>query len=278
MHSTVELPFAAAAAPRNTQVALFLETLQREQERYLDAIGCARSTLPDQGSQLAQMSAVQGRLVRRLFDAQRAILEQRARVDDEFRAFLTGDVDGARYERQLDALLDEWWQMERRETAAPIDFIADDAIPLSAGALSDGPLIDDPLIDELAEVDASIVVWRAARPLPTSLVNALDTAGHVDLDRLLDDLVADLDAHLAVAAASASVLPPPVAGDLVILGAPEDDDARFTSFWTQPQTGSEFEIDAPEAVEHPLAWIPMQVVVPIAAVTAGLSLALLLIG
>ena len=195
-----------------------------------------------------------------------AILEQRARVDDEFRAFLTGAVDGGRYERQLDALLDEWWQMERRETAATLE-LEDIDLDLFAGV--------DP--DDVAPIVVTATVPAPlARPLPTSLVDALDSAVHGDLDRVLDELVADLDAHLAVAAAAVHVLPPPLAGDLVILGAPEDDDERFASFWTQPRTDEDVEVV--EATPHPLAWIPTQVVVPIVAVTAGLSLALLLIG
>ncbi len=262
MQLTVDLPVATAVTPRNPQVVVFLETLQREQERYLDAIGCARATLPDQGSHLAQMSAVQGRLVRRLFDAQRAILEQRARVDDDFRAFLTGDVDGGRFERQLDALLDDWWQAERRATADSLESAVRD--------------LDDAELQWAQPIADLHPAWAPNRPLPTSLVDALATAVHGDLDQLLEDLVADLDTHLAVAAASTSVLPPPVAGDLVILGAPNDDDARFASFWAQPHT--DVEVVSPEVVEHPLSWIPTQVVVPIVAVTAGLSLVLLLIG
>ncbi len=263
MQTTVDHPIAAAATPRNTQVAEYLETLKREQERYLDAIGCARSVLGDGRSQLAQMSAVQGRLVRRLFDAQRAILEQRARVDEEFRSFLTADVDGSRYERQLDALLDEWWQMERRETAMTLDLAA--------------VSIDDVQLEWADDADGEPVAPVATRPLPASLVGLLDGATGGDLDRLLDELVADLDAHLAVAAAASApaALPPPAPGDLVILGG-ADAEAQFDSFWAQPST--ELALPVNEDEPKSLAWIPTQVVIPVVAVTAGLSLALLLIG
>jgi hypothetical protein len=269
MQTTVDHPVATAATPRNSQVAQYLETLQREQDRYLDAIGCARSVLGDDRSQLAQMSAVQGRLVRRFFDAQRAILQQRARVDDEFRAFLTSAVDGSRYERQLDALLDEWWQTERRETAASLE--------LAAGELTIGDL--DAAELEWAEQAVGLPVAALnSRPLPSSLVDALNGATSADLDRLLEDLVADLDAHLAVAAAAAAApvtLPAPVPGDLVLLGGP-DEVTRFDTFWSQPGTG--LAIPAQTDEPTPLAWIPTQVVLPIVAVTAGLSIALLLIG
>ncbi len=274
MQTTVDHPVAAAAAPRNEQAAQYLAALQREQERYLAAIGCARSVLGDGNVHLAEMSAVQGRLVRRFFDAQRAILQQRARVDDGFRAFLAADVDAGRHERQLDALLDEWWQAERRDTAAALTSDLPEADAVAADTGED--LQFQSVIATFADEDAQ------PHHLPASLVDALDAATPHGLDRLLDDLLADLDAHLATAAVavrpSAVTLPAPQPGDLVILGQPDDDEVRFDSFWSQPSPGTEIEALPDAGQAHDWSWVPTQVVVPIVAVTAGLSLALLLIG
>jgi hypothetical protein len=276
MQTTVDLPVAAASAPRNQQAVLYLEALQREQERYLDAIGCARSLLGEGTSQLAEMSAVQGRLVRRFFDAQRAILQQRARVDDGFRAFLAADVDAGRHERQLDALLDEWWQAERRDTAAAlsVDEVTGPVPIVVADAAAD---------DEFQSVIATFADDAVApqRRLPASLVDALEAATPHGLDRLLDELVADLDAHLATAAvvsARSTSLPAPKPGDLVIVGSPDDDAVRFDTFWSQPTPGTDLAVLPDAEPARDWSWVPTQVVVPIVAVTAGLSIALLLIG
>jgi cell division septum initiation protein DivIVA len=65
------------------EVDAFLDTLRKEQTRFLDAIGQARSLLGGQSGQLAHVTAIQGRLTRQFFDAQRSIVARRAEVDAE---------------------------------------------------------------------------------------------------------------------------------------------------------------------------------------------------
>lgn len=256
------------SAARADAAASFLAALEAEQSRYLDAIGRARSILGPDASQLAEMSAVQGRLTRRFFDAQRAILQQRAKADDALGALLDGmtfvgpnHIEHGRFERQLDALLDEWWQAEQRSCA---------------GLVADAPVIT-------ADEDRS----PTSAPLPLSLVDALTSADPADLDRILDDLVADFTTHAAVAAAARAAEPAP-ARSVVPFAAPSEDDLAilgdpldgFELFWApdgEPVTVAPTEPSPPAA---PGVWsqVPTGIVLPIAGVTAGLALVMALVG
>jgi len=67
----------------NAAVDSFMDTLRREHERMLQTIGHARSLLGDESGQLAHVAAIQGRLTRQFFDAQRSLLTHRAQADVE---------------------------------------------------------------------------------------------------------------------------------------------------------------------------------------------------
>ena len=361
MYTTVETPRAdASPQPRSPQVQSFFDTLRREQEHYLAAIGNARSHLGKDAAQLAHMSAVQGRLVRRFFDAQRAILERRADVDSEVAAVLadaeqrafaaieeaqrlvavvgleqdapeglstlpppagapvdlglapsvhravapstlgsirTGDsmgdlarviddafapghIGGPAYEQQLDAVLDEWWAAERQESKALVDdaharaAVRMHMANVRAHELLAGfgaPTAESTTIDDAIVADET----SASTALPASFADVLAGADAADLDRLLEDLLADLRAPLdARASASNDLQPIDVAvislGDGVD-GLPAPD--AFQRFWSEPVVEPVTD-DAPRR----WSWIPMQVVLPIAAVTAGLTAVMAWIG
>ena len=126
----------------------------------------------------ARSRAVSSSIVR----CRSAILERRARIDAEFRAFLTGAVDGGRYERRLDAC-----------STSGGGSSSDGRQPSSRGHRFDlfaGVDPDDAAADRH---DRPRCRRRSRRPLPTSLVDALDTARSGDLVDVLDGLVADLD-------------------------------------------------------------------------------------
>lgn len=77
---------SAAATPRAEASAAadrFLSTLRSEQARYLAAVEEARARLAQDDGQLAHVAAIQGRMSRQFFDAQRAILRRRADTDAE---------------------------------------------------------------------------------------------------------------------------------------------------------------------------------------------------
>jgi len=79
-------------AAENAGVDAFFTTLCYEQARFLDAFGQARSLLGSQSRQLALLTAIQGRLTRQFFDAQRGIMMRRAEVDAEV-AFIAAVAD-----------------------------------------------------------------------------------------------------------------------------------------------------------------------------------------
>lgn len=343
MHTTVETARALGAPqPRTPQVQAFFDTLRREQEHYLAAIGNARSHLGKDASQLAQISAVQGRLVRRFFDAQRAILEQRADVDGEVEAVLAeaersalaaldeahrqlaaGIVDdallgrlselpppvgspiaassvpqrtvprsGARrpgglddlardvddafepalqgappYERQLDALLDEWWAAERQESKA----LVDDAHARAAVRVH----MANVRALELLAAAGGDAGSEPVEPGPQYVSHAVPDVDEVDIDQLLVDLLADLQAPVGARATVSNELQP-IEAAIISLAPPADDvpgvDA-FQRFWSAPTP-------EPVATAAPVrwTWIPTQVVLPIVAVTAGLALVMAWIG
>lgn len=272
MQTLVDHPGASAAPTANPQVAGYADRLRRAQQTYLDALAEALNTLPSTAHHAREMAALQGRLARRFFDAQRAIVARRAEVDDEI-ARLVGrtdylppsGIDGGRFERQLDALLDEWWRTEQRAC----DLAAREAVattgehPLTVWrAAADAGL--DP--DAVALVDA----------LPQDLLEALDAADPAVLSRVIDDLVADLDAHLALAAAVTTPAAAARPGDLVLVADPDEHDERFRTFWSAPAADVVF--DGAEDEERRLSALASRVVLPMVAVTAGLALALALIG
>ena len=80
-------------APDDGAVEEFFDTVRKEQLRFLDAVAQARTRLGASSSQLAQASAIHGRLARQFFDAQRSILRRRAEVDAQIARVLSGAAD-----------------------------------------------------------------------------------------------------------------------------------------------------------------------------------------
>jgi len=123
------------AADRTAGVDAYLDTLRKEQARFLDAIAGARSLLNGQAGQLPQFAAAQGLLTRQFLDAQRSIMRRRAEIDaeiativDEASGLAAGIIDTRSLEprttsaqRQLAALLDDWWRIENQDRQAVID-------------------------------------------------------------------------------------------------------------------------------------------------------------
>ncbi|MFZ4719273.1 MAG: hypothetical protein ACOYMR_07595 [Ilumatobacteraceae bacterium] len=270
METLVDTVVDSTSSTERSGGAAFLAVLEAEQTRYLDAIGRARAALGLDATHLAEMSAVQGRLTRRFFDAQRAILRQRSEADDALGSMLDGmtfvgpnNIDHGRFERQLDALLDEWWQAEQRSCVG--------------------------LVAETPQVEAVEDRSSTAAPLPLSLVDALTSADPADLDRILDDLVADFTTHAAVAAAARTVeapkaparsfvpFAPPSEDDLAIKGDTLDD---FELFWAPEGEPAPVVVQDAAEPTAPSLWsqVPTGIVLPIAGVTAGLALVMALVG
>jgi hypothetical protein len=68
-------------AERSAAADSFVAQLTKEQERYLAAYGDARQVLERDPGQLSAIVAVQGRLTRQFFDAQRSLIRRRAETD-----------------------------------------------------------------------------------------------------------------------------------------------------------------------------------------------------
>jgi hypothetical protein len=83
METTVLTERNGAQIDLSPEVERYFDALRREQARFLDAIGQARAALGHDAGQIAHLSAVQGRLTRQFFDAQRLILQRRAETDAE---------------------------------------------------------------------------------------------------------------------------------------------------------------------------------------------------
>ncbi len=81
------------AAPDHSAVETFFDTVRKEQLRFLDAVAQARAQLGATSSQLAQATAIHGRLTRQFFDAQRSIMRRRAEVDVQVARILSGECD-----------------------------------------------------------------------------------------------------------------------------------------------------------------------------------------
>ncbi|MBI4935306.1 MAG: hypothetical protein HY828_15600 [Actinobacteria bacterium] len=78
-------PTARSGAPSavSVEVLRYFEVLRSEQSKFLEAVAQARSALGHETGNLSQVSAVQGRLTRQFFDAQRSLLQRRAEIDAE---------------------------------------------------------------------------------------------------------------------------------------------------------------------------------------------------
>lgn len=265
--------------PSDARVDEFFDTLCREQIRFLQAFGHARSLLGSESGQLAHVTAIQGRLTRQFFDAQRGLMRRRADVDAEVAeiaaaaaqysselvegaraqvaaglvpptrigrdvvvaegelsdqqqiaslgvsvvhtmeeadvlaavindAFESREPDGAAAERQLAAILDEWWAVELQESGAVVDDAnARAAVRRHIGAIEADEILDaarakqaaQPPKAEPAQVLPSVlpvaVLPITARPiaqLPNRVIDLTNNADTSDLAALFAELAASL--------------------------------------------------------------------------------------
>lgn len=107
-----ERPLALAAAsgegPLQADVEAFVETLRREHQRFLAAVGDAGARLGKDAAALANTAALHARLTRQFLDAQRTILCRHAQTDAEV----------ARIEREAEAGAATLMANARRRVAA----------------------------------------------------------------------------------------------------------------------------------------------------------------
>lgn len=356
-------PAAPLAAPKidlDADVARFFAVMKQEQARFLHAFATARGGIGDGHGQLAQISAIQCRLTRQFFDAQRLIMERRAEVDAEVAriaaeteehanvvlaaavanvaagafpppspderhdalgvpdaslerttrqalhalsvlamrtqhdtaaleqvindAFEPAEPDGARAERELQRLLDEWWEHERNEGRALVeDARARAAMRLHLAHIeaceiagSAAPAEATPIAPVAAEAS---VAPSAMSLLPAALVDALDSATPDTLDTALASMTAalatptvapsidradngDVLFRLERAAAAATAAP----------DGPSPSADHFQQFWTPAPT---VESDESSLSFRSLWW---RVVFPITAVTSTLAIVLAVVG
>lgn len=76
-------PADRRGSTREVEVATFFAALRTAQSSFLEAIGRAQADLDRESGQLSHVAAIQGRLTRQFFDAQRSIMMRRAEVDAE---------------------------------------------------------------------------------------------------------------------------------------------------------------------------------------------------
>jgi hypothetical protein len=349
------------AAPMNTGptdlapvVARYLDELQAHQARFLDAVSQARGVLGADAGQLAQLSAIQGRLTRQFFDAQRLILQRRAQVDAEVArigveteehanvvlasavahaaadrfgplgaadsagdldpdspdsaafveqstrqaiaalgvlavrtkadadaleqiindALAPSEADGARMERELQSLLDEWWNAQTQEGRALID----DARARAAMRLHVAHIEACEIVGAAAPAVALAQPDASPNVLPSSVLAAIDLAAPGGLDAVLTAVAGSLTVappamltRPATVPSAVPVLPtlaPMPARRAEVQVAPVD---QFHRFWQhEAPTG-------PESTSslHSILW---RVIVPIGAVTSLLAVVMAWIG
>ena len=272
-----EAPLRADEAPceapglANQQVTAFFDTLRREQNRYLDAVGSARGVLGPEHAHLAHASAIQLRLTRRMFDAQRSIVTHRAEIDAELaairrevglpdEAFLTGLPDSGVLERGLDSLLDEWWRLDQ----------ADRHTALAEGGSVEMAAWPAPVVPVIAPITTPITTQVAGELLPGDLLAALDAADPAHLDALFTSLAEALTADVAPTAAAA----PFTFDDLIIRLEPGGEVTSLDALHAPP---SSWERVGLPLIEQ-LSWILTRVLFPISIVTGSLALAMAWVG
>lgn len=353
-------PSTAPGIDLDADVARFFATMKQEQARFLHAFATARGDIGDRHGQLAQISAIQCRLTRQFFDAQRLIMERRAEVDAEVAriaaeteehanvvlaaavanvaagvfpppspddrrdaladpdgslerttrqalhalsvlamrtqhdtaaleqvindAFEPAEPDGARAERELQRLLDEWWEHERNEGRALVeDARARAAMRLHLAHIEACEIAGSATPAEMPVVEQ--VERDTPAPaaemmlLPASLLDALDQASSDTLDAALASMTASLATPLPVPsldrAANGDVLfrlERAAAAATAHTDAPPQGADHFQQFWTPVTTEARVE---PSLSLRSVWW---RVVFPITAVTSTLAIVLAVVG
>ncbi len=194
-------------------------------------------------------------------------------------AFELDDPDGAKPERQLRALLEDWWQSELHEAKAAVDDAqARAAMRRHVARIEAGEIIETArALHGTAEPVAATI--EPATMLPEAIVSALNVVDHQDLDSLLAYLVEALtddpsepqESRSGEAAAIAAARPSPAAlvAEQPEVGSAASEEA-FDRFW-----GAGSAHAAQWVVRR---WIFVQVLRPIVTVVAALALVLAWIG
>lgn len=290
------------AADRDPQVEAFFDTLLAEQTRFLHAVGGAAAGFGCESGQLANVVAVQCRLTRQFFDAQRQIMAHRAEIDTEVGAiasleqpcgpaapdwrhhevaacgvaaiatmddveslakviddaFASEESDGAVAQRQLTAMLDDWWQFEQQEGRALIDDAhARSAVRCHVARIEAG---ETGAVEALAELTTPTAAASAARPLPADMEAALDAAEHGALHSLLDTLSSALEMASTADAALIHLDDAPRPAAVAETGGA----AAFHQFWVKEP--------AAPAPSRTRDWFPVHIVLPLTAVTSVVAL------
>lgn len=198
-------------------------------------------------------------------------------------AFELDDLDGARAERQLRSLLDDWWMAEGHEGKAGVDDAhARAAMRLHVARIEAGEIL------ETARAGGGIA-QPAAEPieqptmLPPWLVTAFDTVDDAGLDSLLGSLLEALgdphsdcsasepcDDHAAAANVADQLSVVGFEENATVAGGAVTEEDAFVRFWG---TGS-----AHRTRREARRWVFVQVLRPMAAVVAAVTLALAWIG
>lgn len=251
---SVSLPteLKAPALARRTDVDEFIDAVRKEQVRYLETIRQAAATLRVDDGRLACVAATQTRLTQQLFDAQRSILQRRAEFDAEVEcidlaaeedaraivsaatgvvreaATLEGAIPldvveaeqrrsgthGDEAQRQLAALLDDWWTEENREGRAMVaDACARATMRRQLATIEAGTFLEPVGVHDPAEVISHAV--EPEQRLPRGVLEVLAEVDRDDLATLLTALAESLDpAPMSVPSAARTASPP--SGDLVL--------------------------------------------------------------
>jgi hypothetical protein len=348
METTVTPAEVKATSDLALDVVTFFEALRGEQTRFLEAMAGARAVLRDGDGQLAQISAVHGRLTRQFFDAQRLIMQRRAEADAEVErisaetdehahtvlasalahsaaasfaapcaddrvsppgtstdreslertsrhaaaalsalaartkhdadsiervvneAFELRESQDARFERQLQSVLDEWWVFEKQESKALIeDARARSAMRLHVTHLEAcqimGDLASAPELPTPAPIALPPAAGRSVLPEPVQTV--LDGAGATDLESVFAEL-------------AAALAPSPVtdlhATDVIVRFDPDVPAASgrdaFDHFWSTDLVVPPVAPPLPAKPDRfSLSSVTVRVVVPIFAITSLLA-------
>ena len=234
------------AAGHSAGVDAFLDALRREQACFLDTIAGARSLLDGESGQFARFTATHGLLTRQFLDAQRSIMKRRAEIDAEVAmiideaGFTAETVDTRQLEpritaaqRQLAALLDDWWRVENQDGRALVDAARARAAVRQPAEIEAGAAINR-RSDVAAHSDLVPKQSESTQQLTTEILAALEAVDPVNLLSLLTTL-AD---SFAPRPAETERHEEPPSDDLVIRldratsgMTPED---TFQEFWDEP--------------------------------------------
>ncbi|MGB8859100.1 MAG: hypothetical protein WCC60_07590, partial [Ilumatobacteraceae bacterium] len=282
--------------------------------------------------QLGNVMAIQQRLTRQFFDAQRSILTRRAEVDTEVAAIEAAagaggaaarhlhpagsarsgvrcadtaarqeiaalgvsvvrtvddveafaevindalapeEADGVVAQRQLAAVLDEWWRMENQEGRALVDDAhARAAVMQHVAAIEAreacGPIDASDRAGAAEEAPSPAVSHLSNAQLPVDVEAALDGAGSIELHALLATLAESLE-PVAQTGAPREPDPQPSASIITFDPAPatgHGSATAFQHFWAS-------EPAVPVEQRRFREWLPTHVIVPITAATSVIAL------